>query len=93
MAIKMLQIPKDLIHKTILRTGPIIAGTRTIRFNKKTKTWEHDKNSRGSVTNYDRKVFHWKTDKERDEIIEREKCRWHYFKSFEPYGFKPEEWE
>ena len=93
MTTNMVQIPKDFIHRIILRTGPIIAGTRTIRFNKKTKKWEHDKNSRGSVTNYDRKVFHWKTDKERDEIIEREKCRWHYFKSFEQYGFKPEEWK
>ena len=78
--------------KTIRQFGPIVAATRPLKFDDKKKSWVKGEIS-GSVTNYDGRVTRFRGKKEMDEAVANEKARWHYYKSFEPYGFKPEEWK
>jgi len=84
-------IPKDFIQKLIVRSGPIISATRPLIYDKKKKCYVKGE-IRGSITNYDRRTRHFKGDKQHKSVIEFEKARWHYFKSFEQYGFTADEW-
>ena len=81
-----------LTKKVIRLSGPIVAATRPLKFDKKKKVWTEGEIT-GSVTNYDGRVTRFTGKKEMDEAVANEKARWHYYKSFEPYGFEPEEWK
>ncbi len=81
---------KDFTKNIILRTGPIIAATRPLVWNKKLKRYVEG-HVTGSVTNYDGRVTKFSSDKQAIRVIANERARWHYYKSFS-YRFAPEEW-
>lgn len=84
---------KNLTQQLILRTGPIIAGTRRLVWNKHLKRYVADKDPHGSITNYDGRVTRFNTRAQYEKARELETARWHYYKFFSQYGFKPEEWK
>ena len=85
-------ISNNFIRKLIIRTGPIVTATRPLIYDKKKKRYVTGEIS-GSITNYDERTRHFKGDKQYKSVVEFEKARWHYFKSFERYGFTADEWK
>ena len=82
---------KNFTNSLILRTGPIIAATRPLVWNKKLKRYVVG-HVTGSVTNYDGRVTRFSSDEQERRVIADERARWHYYKSFS-YRFTPEEWK
>ena len=87
------ELPDNFLSKIILRTGPVVAGTRRLIWNKQLKRYVQERNPHGYITNYDGKVTRFNTVKQYREAIEVERARWHYYKFFSQYGFEPEEWK
>ena len=81
---------RDFMKSIILRTGPIIAATRPLIWNKKLKRYVEG-HVTGSVTNYDGRVTCFSSDEQARRVIADERARWHYYKSFSD-RFAPEEW-
>lgn len=80
------------IQKTIEDRGPIVAATRKLTFNRKTKIFDYGELT-GEITNYDGRKTHFKGQEEYREKLELERARWHYFRSFREYGFTAKEWK
>lgn len=88
----ILKIPGDFTLRSIAKSGPIVAGTRKMKFNPKTKMFDLGK-VHGFITNYDGRVTKFRGEEDRKKKSELEWARWHYWKSFEPYGFSAKEWK
>jgi hypothetical protein len=82
---------KGFTNSLILRTGPIVAATRPLVWNKKLKRYVTG-HVTGSVTNYDGRVTRFSSDQQARKVIADERARWHYYKSFSD-RFTPEEWQ
>jgi hypothetical protein len=82
---------KNFTSSLILRTGPIVAATRPLVWNKKLKRYVVG-HITGSVTNYDGRVTRFSSDEQARRVIADERARWHYYKSFSD-RFTPEEWQ
>ena len=80
------------IQKLIEDRGPIIAATRELRYNPKTKETTEGP-VKGEITNYDGRKTHFDGYEEYKEKIAHERARWHYFRSFKEYGFTAKEWK
>lgn len=89
----MKELPDNFLSKIILRTGPVVAGTRRLIWNKQLKRYVVARDPQGSILNYDGKITRFTTQKQYEEARELETARWHYYKFFSQYGFKPEEWK
>lgn len=50
-------------------------------------------NPHGTITNYDGKVTKFNTEAQYRKAVKTAWARWHYYKFFSQYGFKPEEWK
>ena len=81
---------RDFTNSIILRTGPIIAATRPLVWNKKLKRYDVG-HITGSVTNYDGRVTKFSSEDQARRVIADERARWHYYKSFSD-RFHTEEW-
>lgn len=80
----------DVFRHSILKHGPHIAGTRSIKLVK--GKWIIGE-PKGYIENYDGRITHYDGESDYIEKLELERARWHYWKSFEPYGFGPDEWK
>jgi hypothetical protein len=89
--VNLKELPDDFMRKIILRTGPIVAATRPLIWNKKLKRYVKG-HVTGSVTNYDDRVTRFSSDEQARRVIADERARWHYYKSFSD-RFTPEEWQ
>ena len=81
----------DFIKNIILRSGPIVSATRPLIWNKKLKRYVKG-HITGSVTNYDGRITRFSSDQQARRVIDDERDRWHYYKSFSD-RFTPEEWQ
>lgn len=84
---------RNFTQQLILRTGPIISATRRLIWNKQLKRYVQERNPHGTITNYDGKVTRFDTIAQYRKAVATERARWHYYKFFSQYGFKPEEWK
>lgn len=82
---------KNFTSFLIQKTGPIVAATRPLIWNKKLKRYVKG-HITGSVTNYDGRVTRFSSDEQARRVIADERARWHYYKSFSD-RFPPEEWQ
>lgn len=86
-------LPDTFIRDIILKTGPIVSATRRLIGNKQLKRYVQERNPHGTITNYDGKVTRFDTMRQYERAVRVEWARWHYYKFFSQYGFKPEEWK
>jgi hypothetical protein len=80
----------NITRQIILKTGPIVAATRPIVWNKKLKRYVVGRLT-GSVENYDGRITKFYSKERAEKVIESERARWHYYKSFSD-RFAPDEW-
>jgi len=83
------RLKMDFIKNIILRSGPIVSATRPLIWNKKLKRYVKG-HITGSVTNYDGRITRFSSDQQARRVIDEERARWHYYKSFSD-RFTPEE--
>jgi hypothetical protein len=87
------KLPGNFLRLIAAAKGPIISASRRWVWNKQLKRYVQDKNPHGSILNYDGKVTQFSTQKQYEKAVATEWARWHYYKFFSQYGFKPEEWK
>ena len=83
-------ITNDILRHIILKTGPVVAASRPIVWNKKLNRYVQGR-LKGSVENYDGRITKFSSEEQAKKVIEAERCRWHYYKSFSD-RFAPDEW-
>lgn len=80
----------NITRQIILKSGPLIAATRPLVWNKTLKRYVVGRLT-GSVENYDGRITKFSTEERAKKVIDAERARWHYYKSFS-YRFAPDEW-
>ena len=83
-------INKNIIRQIILKAGPLITATRPLVWNKTLKRYVQGRLT-GYVENYDGRITKFSSKERAKKVIEAERCRWHYYKSFSD-RFAPDEW-
>lgn len=81
---------KDICRHIILKSGPLIAATRPLVWNKTLKRYVEGRLT-GSVENYDGRITKFSTEERAKKVVDAERARWHYYKSFSD-RFAPDEW-
>lgn len=69
------KLPDNFLSKLILRSGPMIAGSRRLVWNKHLKRYVADKDPHGSITNYDGRVTQFNTRAQYEKALEVETAR------------------
>jgi hypothetical protein len=80
----------NITRQIILKSGPLIAATRPLVWNKTLKRYVKGRIT-GSVENYDGRITKFSTEERAKKVIDAERARWHYYKSFSD-RFAPDEW-
>lgn len=83
-------INKNITRQIILNSGPLIYATRPIVWNKKLNRYVQGR-LKGYVENYDGRITKFSTEERAKKVVEAERARWHYYKSFSD-RFTPDEW-
>lgn len=87
------KLPDNFLTMIAAKKGPIISASRPYVWNKQLQRYVIARDPQGSILNYDGKVTRFSTQKQYEEARALETARWHYYKFFSQYGFKPEEWK
>ena len=87
------KLPGTFLRQIAAAKGPIISATRPCVWNKQLNRYVIARDPQGSILNYDGKITRFSTQKQYEEARELETARWHYYRFFSQYGFKPEEWK
>ena len=87
------KLPCTFLRQIAAAKGPIISATRPYVWNKQLNRYVVARDPQGSILIYDGKITRFTTQKQYEEARELETARWHYYKFFSQYGFKPEEWK
>lgn len=89
----MKNLPDNFLKMIAAAKGPIISATRPYVWNKHLNRYVIARDPQGSILNYDGKITRFSTQKQYEEARELETARYHYYRYFSQYGFKPEEWK